>query len=186
MPYTLQLHVHAACRSTNNDPPTPLLAAAAVVSKNIYHNYTISSYRLPPALALTLTPNNQRAHLVAALAALSLAATRAASLRVQSTPVAISIHTPSRYVVDCVTVHWHKWSRNGWRSCQGTEVKDRDLLEMMLGFVRKLESGAGRGGVGEVGERTVQWVLVLGGGGDVDAVARAEVAGVLDEMEGEE
>lgn len=57
---------------------------------------------------------------------------------------------------------------------------------MMLGFVRKLESGAGRGGVGEVGERTVQWVLVLGGGGDVDAVARAEVAGVLDEMEDEE
>lgn len=46
--------------------------------------------------------------------------------------------------------------------------------------------GGGEGGVGEVGERTVQWVLVLGGGGDVDAVARAEVAGVLDEMEGEE
>lgn len=57
-----------------------------------------------------------------------------------------------------------------------------------MGLVRGVELGAGRGrgsGSGEVGERRVEWVLVLGGGGEVDAVARAEVAGVLDEMEGE-
>ena len=41
----------------------------------------------------------------------------------------VSIHSDSRYAVNCMSNGIHRWSQNGWRSSRGREVVNRDLLQ---------------------------------------------------------
>lgn len=44
----------------------------------------------------------------------------------------IIIHSDSSYVVNAITLGWiHNWKRNGWKTKQGTDVKNKDLWIMI-------------------------------------------------------
>ncbi len=43
----------------------------------------------------------------------------------------VQIHTDSRYVADGIQSWIPKWKRNGWRTASGSEVKNRDLWEVL-------------------------------------------------------
>ncbi|KAJ8121496.1 hypothetical protein ONZ43_g2065 [Nemania bipapillata] len=46
------------------------------------------------------------------------------------------IKSDSAYLVDGMTEHLANWRKNGWRTAQGTEVKNRELWELLDGLVR--------------------------------------------------
>ena len=71
-----------------------------------------------------------------------------------------------------------KWVNNGFRTCKGKEVKDRDLLERALGLWMQLL-------LRFVGKVEVEWVWDDGTGED-GQFTEMVVEVVLDEMEGVE
>ncbi|KAF3017079.1 hypothetical protein E8E14_006906 [Neopestalotiopsis sp. 37M] len=52
---------------------------------------------------------------------------------------AIVLATDSGYVVEGATKHAKKWIRYGWTTREGTDVKNKDLWEMLLGDVERLD-----------------------------------------------
>jgi ribonuclease HI len=90
----------------------------------------------------TNTTNN-RMELTAAISAL-----RYMSSRQLHFPV--TIHSDSICVVGGFTKGWEKiWKRNNWINSRGIEIKNRDLLEMLLKFNCNYRS-------------TIKWVYVRG------------------------
>lgn len=163
MPYTMDLHAHGACRHAS------LHSAATVVMINKSRNRTTTTYRLPPRPA----PTTQRAQLNAIIFALKDALAKAQKLR-PDTPMQVSIHTSSKYVVNCMTQWLSKWTNNGFRTCKGKKVKDRDLLERALGLVTQLRWRF---------RVQVEWVWDDGTGEDGE-FAEMVVEAVLDQIEG--
>ncbi|RGP69217.1 ribonuclease h [Fusarium longipes] len=51
----------------------------------------------------------------------------------------IVIATDSTYVVNGATAWTQTWARNGWRLANGDDVKNRDLWEILLGEVERLD-----------------------------------------------
>lgn len=77
----------------------------------------------------------------------------------------VTLHTDSKYVMDGVTKYMPNWKRNGWRTADKKEVKNRDLWE-------RIDSA--------LANHKVKWVWVKGHAGHaenerVDAIARAHV-----------
>ena len=77
----------------------------------------------------------------------------------------VTLHTDSKYVMDGVTKYMHNWKRNGWRTADKKEVKNRDLWELIDAQLQKHD---------------VKWVWVKGHAGHVenervDAIARAHI-----------
>ena len=102
-----------------------------------------------------LTTNN-RMELMAAISA----------LEVLGKPVAITVTTDSAYVKNGVTQWIHSWKKKGWRTADGSPVKNVDLWQ-------RLEAAAAR--------HQVTWAWIKGHAGHeenerADALARAGMA----------
>ena len=56
------------------------------------------------------------------------------------------IHTDSSYVFNCCTVWYKEWRQNNWKrmkrfaSEEQREVKNRELIESIVGFLEKHEN----------------------------------------------
>lgn len=77
----------------------------------------------------------------------------------------VTLHTDSKYVMEGVTKYMHNWKRNGWRTADKKEVKNRDLWERIDALLQNHD---------------VKWVWVKGHAGHVenervDAIARAHI-----------
>lgn len=107
---------------------------------------------------------NQRAELTAILRALEIA------------PVdkSVTIHTDSKYSIDCVTVWFQNWERNNWMTSLKAPVQNKDLVQDLLKKIRQRD---------DVGAKTnFKWVK--GHGDDtwniaVDALAVAGAKAAL-------
>jgi len=102
-----------------------------------------------------MTTNN-RMELLAAISA----------LEVLGKPVAITVTTDSAYVKNGVTQWIHNWKKKGWRTADGSPVKNVDLWQ-------RLEAAAAR--------HQVTWAWIKGHAGHeenerADALARAGMA----------
>lgn len=80
-------------------------------------------------------------------------------------PCRVTLHTDSKYVMDGVTKYMVNWKRNGWRTADKKDVKNRDLWERIDTLLQTHD---------------VRWVWVKGHAGHaenerVDAIARAHV-----------
>jgi len=41
----------------------------------------------------------------------------------------VTIHSDSRYAVNCMTTWIYRWSQNGWKNSRGFEIANRDLIQ---------------------------------------------------------
>ncbi|KAF2128740.1 ribonuclease H-like protein [Dothidotthia symphoricarpi CBS 119687] len=51
----------------------------------------------------------------------------------------VLIHTDSRYSISCLTEWFVKWETNGWKSANGKDVDNKDLVEPILARIRERE-----------------------------------------------
>lgn len=101
-----------------------------------------------------LTTNN-RMELMAAISA----------IEALKKPCTVHLYTDSKYVMDGITRYIHGWQKNGWRTADKKEVKNRDLWERLLAAL---------------GSHNIKWEWVKGHAGHVenervDALARAAI-----------
>lgn len=52
----------------------------------------------------------------------------------------VSIITDSKYGIDCVTVWYVNWRRNGWKTSAGKAVENKDLVENILAKIEEREA----------------------------------------------
>lgn len=52
----------------------------------------------------------------------------------------VSIVTDSKYAIDCVTVWYVNWRRNGWKTSGGKAVENKDLVENILSKIEERRS----------------------------------------------
>ncbi|MCJ1477369.1 hypothetical protein MMC13_006040 [Lambiella insularis] len=52
----------------------------------------------------------------------------------------VIIVTDSRYAIDCVTLWYMTWRKNGWKTSAGKAVENRDLVENILGKLEERNS----------------------------------------------
>ncbi|RAL09760.1 ribonuclease H-like protein [Aspergillus homomorphus CBS 101889] len=121
MVYKMMIFVDGGCRG--NGQPGAIGAAASILMLR-YGGYIASTQSLP----LYPAPTNQRAELKAVILGLEQALARYDELDA-SPALDVTIHSDSRYVIDCMTVWIDKWIRRGWINAAGNEVANRDLLE---------------------------------------------------------
>ncbi|KAL9099545.1 MAG: hypothetical protein Q9187_009482, partial [Circinaria calcarea] len=76
------------------------------------------------------TQTSNRAELRAVIAALKFRAWHGEGFS------RLVIATDSDYIVSGITKWVHSWARNGWRTSQGTLVKNRDLWELLIETVK--------------------------------------------------
>ncbi|KAL8841790.1 MAG: hypothetical protein Q9170_000823 [Blastenia crenularia] len=77
-----------------------------------------------------LRQTNQRAELTAILRALEIVPKN----------LNVSIITDSKYGIDCVTVWYINWKKNGWKTSAGKAVENKDLVENILAKIEERES----------------------------------------------
>lgn len=89
-----------------------------------------------------LDTTNNRMELVAVLKGLNALLKHDSHLPKIST---IEVHSDSAYVVNAITKGWvSKWKTNGWQTTQKTDVKNRDLWEILfkqIAYANKNEIG---------------------------------------------
>ncbi len=52
-------------------------------------------------------------------------------------PCRVRIHTDSQYIARAINEKWlEKWQRNGWKTAQKKDVKNRDLWEELAGLLQ--------------------------------------------------
>lgn len=73
---------------------------------------------------------NQRAELTAILRALEIVPRNRD----------VSIITDSRYAIDCVTLWYINWRKNGWKNSSGKPVENKDLVENILAKIEERDS----------------------------------------------
>lgn len=117
----MQIYADGGCRY--NGKPGAIGAAAAVFQ--FKHNHEQRYYRKLPR---SPTPTSQRAEITAIILALEQALERYKSL--DSDPyLDVTIHSDSRYAVNCMNEWVYKWSKNGWVNAAGFQVANRDLIQ---------------------------------------------------------
>jgi ribonuclease HI len=84
-------------------------------------------------------------------------------------PVAVKLHTDSRYVLDGITKWVAGWQRNGWKTASRHPVKNLDLWQRL---------------VAAMAPHQVTWIWVKGHAGDpgnerADELARLGISEVL-------
>lgn len=70
---------------------------------------------------------NQRAELTAILRALDIVPRNRD----------VTIITDSRYAIDCVTVWYINWRKNGWKTSAGKPVENKDIVESVLAKIEE-------------------------------------------------
>ena len=49
----------------------------------------------------------------------------------------VTIVTDSRYAIDCVTLWYVNWRKNGWKTSAGKAVENKDLVETILARIEE-------------------------------------------------
>ena len=49
----------------------------------------------------------------------------------------VCIVTDSKYAIDCVTIWYINWRKNGWRTSAGKAVENKDLVENILSKIEE-------------------------------------------------
>ncbi|OIW23227.1 hypothetical protein CONLIGDRAFT_693786 [Coniochaeta ligniaria NRRL 30616] len=154
------VYTDGAC--ANNGQPNPRAGWAVVYgppNRGGGSNYYIVSGRLEdkgPFGDDSMATSN-RAELRAVIAALRLCDWRGEGFD------SIVIATDSSYVVDGATGWAKGWMRNGWKTRTGSDVKNRDLWELLLGEVESWM---------EHGLRVELWKVPREVNGDADGAAK--------------
>ena len=52
---------------------------------------------------------------------------------------AVRILTDSRYVIDCTTKYWAKWTRTGFKTMAGTPVANVELFDELQKLMQEIE-----------------------------------------------
>lgn len=124
MLYTMRAFVEGGCQK--NGQPGAIGAAAAFFHFGKFDDNDWQYYtrELPDSPA----PTNQRAEITAIILALQIALDQCKSPG--SNPhMDVTIHSDSRYAINCMTVWVHKWVRKGWIKSAGAAVCNRDLIQ---------------------------------------------------------
>ena len=104
-------------------------------NKDGYIGYTLEYYPKDSKYPRTLTDfapvedmNENRAEITALYQAFS---------RIRENCV-VSIYTESEYIFQALSNPGHidKWIRNGWKTANGTEIKNRDLWQQLIGKIQ--------------------------------------------------
>lgn len=87
------------------------------------------------------------------------------SLNALTRPCEVNLYTDSKYVMDGITKYMTNWQKNGWRTADKKEVKNRDLWEKLVAALER---------------HKVKWHWVKGHAGHpenerADALARAGI-----------
>lgn len=82
------------------------------------------AHRLNVSEPVDGTATNNNAEIQAAWMALEVAAAAGYSR--------VSLHTDSKFVINCATQWLHRWRRNGWKLNSGGDVKNRKQLEALV------------------------------------------------------
>lgn len=93
-------------------------------SRGISRRHTFETRDLPRRPA----PTNQRAELTAVIMALEWTFDRYNELPIGSR-LDVTIYSDSRYAVRCMSEWIDRWENNGWTTCAGNLVANRDLIE---------------------------------------------------------
>lgn len=110
------------CR--RNGSGNAIAAAAAIRKERSGGRYWHRQRRLSSYQNAT----NQRAEITAIILGLEMALEKYKEL--DSNPrLNVTIHSDSKYAVNCMNVWIYKWVRNGWTNSRGEEVANQDLIQ---------------------------------------------------------
>ena len=96
------------------------------------YNYILRTNRNVSEALSGPRQTNQRAELTAVLRALEIVPRNRN----------VTIVTDSRYAIDCITVWYINWRKNGWKTAAGKAVENKDLVEHVLAKIEE-RNGAG-------------------------------------------
>lgn len=84
---------------------------------------------------LTGTPQtNQRAELTAIKRA----------LEVVEDDQDVAIYSDSKYSISCVTEWWRGWIKKDWKTAQGKDVENQDLIRPIIALIQVREKAGGK------------------------------------------
>ena len=118
----MEFFVDGACRG--NGQPGAIGAAAAV---RRYRDGS-ESYRTRKLETYYCNATNQRAEILAIILALEWAMDDYENLN-NSPRIDVTIHSDSKYAVNCMNQWLARWSHNGWTTSVGGSVANRDILQ---------------------------------------------------------
>ena len=122
MGYIMKIYVDGGCR--RNGSSSAIAAAAAVRKERARGKYRYCQRRLPSYPKAT----NQRAEITAIILGLEMALGKYEEL--DSNPrLNVTIHSDSKYAVNCMNDWIYKWTQNGWTNSRGEPVANRDLIQ---------------------------------------------------------
>lgn len=122
MGYVIEIYVDGGCR--RNGSSNAIAAAAAVRKERWGGRYWHRQRRLTGYRNAT----NQRAEITAIILGLEMALDKYKEL--ESNPrLNVTIHSDSKYAVNCMSIWIYKWVQNRWTNSQGEAVANRDLIE---------------------------------------------------------
>jgi ribonuclease HI len=59
------------------------------------------------------------------------------ALQVLTIPCKVKVYSDSQYLVNTFNKRWiNNWKRNGWKTANGNDVKNKDLWEVMLSLTK--------------------------------------------------
>jgi ribonuclease HI len=140
MVYIIELYVDGGCRG--NGQPGAIASAAAVLRRR--HSSKTWTQNLPHYPV----PTNQRAEISAIILGLEIALDVYNGLS-DSPHIDVTIHSDSKYAVNCMNTWIPKWLNNDWTNSMGNEVANQDLLEEAWKLHKKVE---------KEGEVTYTWI----------------------------
>lgn len=79
------------------------------------------------------------------------------TLRSLNSPCRVTLHSDSRYVVNAVNKHLHRWSENGWKTQAGKPIANDDMWKEMheLSSTHKVKAVWEKGHSGNEGNELV-------------------------------
>ena len=122
MVLVMEFFVDGACRG--NGQPGAIGAAAAV---RRYRDGSVAN-RTRRLTTYNYNATNQRAEILAIILALEWAMDIYEDLD-NSPSIDVTIHSDSKYAVNCMNQWLTKWSNNGWTTSAGGSVANRDILQ---------------------------------------------------------
>ena len=118
----MEFFVDGACRG--NGQPGAIGAAAAV---RRYRDGSVS-HRTRQLNTYNYNATNQRAEILAIILALDWAMEDYENLN-NSPSISVTIHSDSKYAVNCMNQWLTRWSNNGWTTSVGGSVANQDILQ---------------------------------------------------------
>jgi ribonuclease HI len=122
MVYVIEIYVDGGCR--RNGFSNAIAAAAAIRKERGGRRYWHRQRRLSGHHNAT----NQRAELTAIILGLEMALEKYNELDTNPR-LNVTIHSDSKYAVNCMNAWIYKWAQNGWINSRGEDVANRDLIE---------------------------------------------------------